>query len=134
MNYQIKIFNSHQQNSGFYSIMGEHFASLEHKKELDGWQVYNKDGSTWFLITQNKLLIGFCALFKTNNYLYLDNFIILKSFRNMGFSKILLEECIKYSEDKIKAITKNICMIKVFEEYNFRNVGNRGSYLIYERS
>jgi ribosomal protein S18 acetylase RimI-like enzyme len=132
---KIKTYEQDQQKDEFYAAMGEHFASLDHKKELDGWQLYNKDNSTWFLLYNEKTLIGFCAMFKKIEHYYLDNFMILKSFRHKGYANILMTECLKYFDKiKLKTMTNNIIQMKILEKFGFVKSGSKGSYIIYERS
>ena len=132
---QIKKFESDQQTSDFYAIMGEHFASLEHKKEFGGWQLYNKLDSIWFLLYDNEILIGFCAFFKKKDYYYLDNFMILKDFRKKGYSKILMEECLKHFNNiKISVMTNNEIQMRLLEKFCFIRRSLKGRYIIYERS
>lgn len=131
---EIKIFENDKQDNFFYSIMGEHFASLEHKKELNGWQLYNKSNSTWFLLFIDNSLTGFCAIFKEKNFLNLDNFIILKEYRRNGYSKILLDFVLDhYKNCKIKTMTNNEHQIKNFESRKLVRTRIKGSYLVYER-
>jgi RimJ/RimL family protein N-acetyltransferase len=131
---KIKTFSSDQQGQEFYGIMGEHFASLEHKKELGGWQLYNMPNSTWFLMFDDdeQTLIGFCVFFKKNDHHYLDNFMILKKYRRNGYSNILMGECLKQFDGiKIKAMTNNPIQMKVFEKSGFILSFMRGSYGVY---
>jgi hypothetical protein len=126
------------QNSQFYGIMGPHFASLEHKKELGGWQVYNKLNSIWCLEFDDSKLIGFCVFFKKNSHYYLDNFVILKEFRNKKNSIFLMQNSLKDLKLKensiniIRTITNNPIMQHILEKFNFKKIGDRGSYNVYE--
>lgn len=132
---QIKVFDSEKQDSYFYSIMGYHFASLEHKKELGGWQLYNKEGSIWFLIfDDNDNLVGFCGVFETKKYLNIDNFIILKDFRKKGYSKMLLDYVNKYFHDStLRALVSEGFQQKIFINFGFKAIGIKGHFIIYER-
>jgi ribosomal protein S18 acetylase RimI-like enzyme len=127
---KIKIYTEKEQDSDFYSIMGRHFASLEHKNELGGWQLYNKQESIWILLFKEETLVGFCAYFKNKDHYYLDNFLILKEFRNLGYSKFLLKESLNnFKNQVIKTMSNNIIQIKNFESFNFKQIGIIGSYL-----
>jgi len=130
---KIEIFPSEKQDFRFYGIMGEHFASLEHKKEFGGWQVYNKPDSIWFLIYEESNIAGFCAYFKKTGHYFLENFMILKQYRRKGYSSLLLCESLKHIKSKIKTLTNNPIQMKVFEKFDFIKCGSKGSYNIYER-
>lgn len=134
---QLEIFYPSDQKDDFYSVMGPHFASLEHKKELGGWQVYNMPGSIWFLLFEKKELVAFCAFFEKKGYYYLDNFIVLKEHRGKNLSYLLLQNSLKELENQgilnLKTMTNNMVMKKVFEKVGFNQTGNKGSYMIYEK-
>jgi len=139
---EINTYNSEKQNKFFYAIMGEHFASLEHKKELDGYQIYNTPTSFWFVLfeidedSKRNTIIGFCSLIKKKNYSLLDNFIILKQFRNQKHSKTLLNYVLDFAQNHkvtVKAIIKNQYMKKNFEKLKIKKLYDKGTYSVYQR-
>lgn len=134
---KVRILTEDMQDKNFYAEMGPYFASLDIKKELEN-QIYNKEGSTWFLLYNKSELLGFCAIFELKNYLYLDNFYILTEHRGNKYSNILFESILKYTSEnysglKIKSITKTPEMFYMFEKNNFIHTGNNGRYRKYER-
>ena len=130
-NIKIYSYNSEEQNSNFYSIIGKYFAFREYAKEMGGWQFYNKDNSVWFLLYVDDILAGFCCMFVENTHIFYDNFYIFKEYRNKGLSKILfdyrLKECKKYNKE-IRAIVENPIQDKNYIRNNFEYYGNRGHY------
>jgi GNAT superfamily N-acetyltransferase len=82
----------------------------------------------------DKILKGFCAIFKRKNYYYLDNFMILKNFRGQKYANILMMSCLEYfKKETIKSLTNNAIQMHLFEKFGFTKTGNKGSYIAYER-
>src|SRR5574344_1736152 len=109
----IETFNEEEQKDRFYSIMGPHFASLDHKEIMGGWQLYNKPDSIWFLLFEDNKLASFAALFNNKSHLFLDCFMTLEPFKKKGYAKELLTEIIKLAENKreeVRLITNNDIM------------------------
>lgn len=134
---RVDVVKSRDQDDNFYALMGCHFASLEHKKELGGWQVYNKENSIWFLIfNEIGKLVGFCVLFEEKSWNYLDNFVILKEYRGKKYSNLLFKFVINYIIEKkliMRVISNNLIMLKKFDSIKIMKIiGNRGTYKVYQ--
>lgn len=132
----IETFNEEEQKDRFYSIMGPHFASLDHKEIMGGWQLYNKTGSIWFLLFEYNKLASFGALFNNKTHLCLDCFITLEPFRKKGYAKELLTEIIKLAENKreeIRLITNNDIMFNIVSKFGFSLKSRRGSYSVMKK-
>jgi len=132
MTIRVSVYESVDQDEKFYGVMGQHFASLEHKMELGGWQIYNKPGSVWFLIFDGKILLGFCALYKSN-ICVLDNFVILKASRGKGYSKVLYQSVLNYmceNQLKVRVLSKEDgLLLGYFKTSGFNETGKKGTYI-----
>ena len=132
----IETFNEEEQKDRFYSLMGPHFASLDHKKLMGGWQLYNKSNSIWFLLFEDDKLASFGALFNNKTYLFLDCFLTLESFRKKGYAKILLTKIIELAESKreeIRLITNNEVMFNTVSKLGFSIRSKKGSYKVMQK-
>jgi GNAT superfamily N-acetyltransferase len=108
--------------------MGEHFASLEIAKELER-QIYNKPHTHWLVVEQNGRAVGFVSVFETMTSYFIDNLYVVPAFRNKGYASGLIRNvCDKYSSKPLKCIACNPYALKVFENFGFAEVGQRGKY------
>lgn len=124
----IVIFNSEENESVFYSLMGKFFASLDIAKELER-QVYNKDNSVWYLSCFDNEVMGFAALFDNGKHYFLDNLYVLPQYRNEGVAREIVCEIVSEHTDKpIKCIANNPYALKIFHSLGFEEVGQRGKY------
>lgn len=124
----ILIFNSKENESVFYSLMGKFFASLDIAKELER-QVYNKDNSVWYLDCFDNEVIGFAALFDNGKHYFLDNLYVLPQHRNKGVARDIVREIVSNHTDKpILCIANNPYALKIFCSLGFKEVGKIGKY------
>jgi len=129
----IKLYTEQDQKDDFYAMMGPHFASLEHKKELGGWQIYNKPESVWCLGFEGSFLVCFCGYYKQGKYYVIDNFVVLKGYRDKGYGTSLLGQSLKkFAGHIIRATTNNVIQQHLFDKFNLKVSGKKGSYLIYQ--
>lgn len=124
----IEVIKSDRQDGKFYSRMGKYFASLDIAKELER-QLYNKDGSVWYISSYGGRVMGFAAVFDCGKYYFLDNLYVLHDFRNDGVAKEIVEEIISNHTDKpIKCVANNPYALKIFYSNGFVEVGQNGKY------
>ena len=124
----IRVFKSEDQDDFFYMFMGPYFASLDIAKELER-QLYNKDGSVWYMSTFNQSVLGFAALFDNGKHYFLDNLYVLPIHRNQGVARELVAEIVQdYTDKPIKCVACNSHAIRIFRSLGFEEVGRNGKY------
>lgn len=124
----IRIYKSDCQDKNFYAIMGQHFASLDIKKELEQ-QLYNKENSVWYLSMYKGHIIGFAALFDNGKYYFLDNLYVLTDYRNENVATEIVKEIVSdYTDKPIKCVANNPYALKIFYKLGFVEVGQNGKY------
>lgn len=124
----ILIFEGNYQNDEFYALMGKYFASRKIAKELEQ-QVYNEDGSVWYVATQDGYLTGFVSVFEKGKHYFIDNLYVLPQYRGQGIAKKLVGSICKEDYDKpLKCIASNEYALKIFLSFGFVEVGTNGKY------
>lgn len=132
----IRIFTPETQDEKFYAIMGQYFAHRIYAQEMGGWQFYNKDNATWFLLFDDGVLLGFCVLYNEKTHVFWDNFYILKQYRGQGNSRVLFDARLEYSlviGKEIRAITDNPIQVHNYEKNKLEHYGQRGRYKKYRK-
>lgn len=140
----IEVFTEDMQGFNFYGHLGRYFVDRKILDEMDE-PFYNEKGSVWFVgFDENRNVIGFCTLFenrrsnrsyKSEGYIYFDNFYIVPEYRKNGYSKELFSFRMDYVEkhykDKIiEAITRDERQLKNYISHGFEDTGRRGRYHI----
>lgn len=127
----VGIFETNQQGTTFYGMMGQYFAHRKYAKEMGGWQFYNEDDSTWFVLLIDGEVAGFCSAFLRSTHVFWDNFYILEHYRGQGFSRVLskarLEHSLKQGKE-IRTITDNERQMHNYERMGLKPYGKKGRY------
>ena len=133
-NLEFKIYEENDQNKDFYAEMGEFFANRSYAKEFGGWQFYNEPNSVWFISYISDQIVGFCAVFNRKTHIFWDNFYILKDYRGLGISTLMIKKrflyCQKFKKE-IRSITDNPIQMKNYKKIGMVEYGKRGRYTKY---
>ena len=125
----IKLFDNYEaQKPSFYSIMGKFFADRSIIKEMD-CQLYNNN--CYWIIAFNELydVLGFVSIEAKKSYLYIDNFYVLKEFRDKNIGNRLIKTLVHiFSEDELRLITANQQAEHIFINNGFEVYGANGKY------
>lgn len=122
----IKIYNDFTDE--FCIKMCKYFADKQFIKELDN-QLYSNKNTTWFLFEALGIVEGFLSVEDKNSYYYVDNFYVLKNYRNNDIGNCLLDTVLKIFNDKpIKLITRNNIALQMYLKRNFKLQYQRGRY------
>ncbi len=118
-----------EYNFEFFYMMGKYFSRKEIAKEMDT-QLYSNPLMTWYILYESvDNVYGFISIEKKKDYYYIDNFYVLKEYRNKGYGKKILSKVIeKYGNYKIKLITRNEIAKKLYEEFDFEVISKNGRY------
>lgn len=113
--------------------------------EFDDFWNYNvfkseleNENSKYIIAKIDSEIVGFAGIWIAIDEAHITNIVTKKSYRNKGIGKILLENIITLSNSlNLDSITlevreSNIPAIKLYEKYNFKNLGIRKNY--YENS
>ena len=90
--------------------------------------------SKYFVFKQKNEIIGFAGILLIIDEVNIMNIVVRKDKRNLGIGSLLLEKIIDFSQiHSATSITlevneKNIPAIKLYEKYNFKQVGLRKKY------
>lgn len=127
----VGIFEANQQEATFYGMMGQYFAHRKYAAEMGGWQFYNEDNSTWFVLLVDGEVAGFCSEFVRSTHVFWDNFYILERYRGQGFSGVLskarLEHSLKHGKE-IRTITDNQRQMNNYAKMGLQSYGKKGRY------
>ena len=90
--------------------------------------------SKYFVLFDDKTIVGFLHFGHMYEKMEIININILDSYQGKGYSKLLMEELLKYKEkNKVENITlevnkENSIAINLYKLYGFRKVGTRVGY------
>lgn len=95
-------------------------------------ELMNKS-SKYIVARFDKKIVGFAGIWFSVDDVHITNIVVRKSFRNMGIGSKLLEKLIDLTKENYKALTlevntKNIYAQKLYNKYNFKNLGIRKKY------
>ena len=97
-------------------------------------QELENDKSKYFVFKKENEIIGFAGILLIIDEVNIMNIVVRKDKRNLGIGSLLLEKIIDFSQiHSATSITlevneKNIPAIKLYEKYNFKQVGLRKKY------
>ena len=113
--------------------------------EFDDFWNYNvfkseleNENSKYIVAIINNEIVGFAGIWIAIDEAHITNIVTKKPYRNQGIGKILLDNLIILSESlNLNSITlevreSNIPAIKLYEKFDFKNLGIRKNY--YENS
>jgi GNAT superfamily N-acetyltransferase len=83
-----------------------------------GYPVYSDFNHTWYLLYDEGILIGFCAVVDKKNYTSFNHDYILPEYRNKGLYDTLFRARIEDISGKIKAVSTRKS-INTFLRYGF---------------
>ena len=95
---------------------------------------FKNSNSLCYVAKLNNEIVGIAGLWKSVDDIHITNIVIKKIFRNNGFGSSLLQKLINVSKDlKYTSITlevneKNIAAKKLYEKFNFKELGIRKKY------
>lgn len=90
--------------------------------------------SEYIIASLNNEIVGFAGVWFSVDDAHITNIVVKKSFRNMGIGSKLLEKLIDLTKENYKASltlevnTKNTYAQKLYNKYNFKNLGIRKKY------
>ena len=90
--------------------------------------------SKYFVLKQENEIIGFAGILLIIDEVNIMNIVVRKDKRNLGIGSLLLEKIIDFSEiHNATSITlevneKNVPAIRLYEKYDFKQVGIRKKY------
>ena len=94
----------------------------------------NNLSSQYILIRSASEIIGFAGVWLSVDDAHITNIVVKNSYRNKGIGSLLLEKLIEITKDNCKVSltlevnTKNIYAQKLYNKYNFKNLGIRKKY------
>lgn len=121
----IKIYKTFTDE--FCIKMCKFFADNSFIKELDN-QLYSNKNTTWILF-EDEIVKGFLSVEEKQHYYYIDNFYVIKKYRNSDIGNCLLNKALEIFIDKpIKLITRNDIALKMYLKRGFKIYKNLGRY------
>ena len=95
---------------------------------------FNGENTTYIVAEENNEILGFAGILTIIDESNIMNIVTKKEKRHMGIGSLLLSELIKISKKlNMKSITlevneNNTPAIKLYEKYNFEQIGVRKKY------
>lgn len=92
------------------------------------------ESSKYIVVRSDNEIVGFAGVWFSVDDAHITNIVVKKSFRNMGIGSKLLEKLIDLTKENYKASltlevnTKNTYAQKLYNKYNFKNLGIRKKY------
>lgn len=92
------------------------------------------ESSKYIVVRYDNEIVGFAGVWFSVDDAHITNIVVKKSFRNMGIGSKLLEKLIDLTKENYKASltlevnTKNTYAQKLYNKYNFKNLGIRKKY------
>lgn len=109
--------------------------------EFDDFWNYNvfkselqNENSKYIVVIINNEIVGFAGIWIAIDEAHITNIVTKKSYRNQGIGKTLLDNLIILSDSlNLNSITlevreSNTPAIKLYEKFNFKNLGVRKNY------
>lgn len=134
---EIKVYEKGKRDKDFYGWIGPFALNRTVSDEIHDRKyesVYDEpDRATWFIGLDGDELVGFCAIYESQNQVYLDNSYILPEFRGNGYGKELfafrLEFALEIAAGRpIKGITMSPKQYKIYLQNGFVETSKRGRY------
>ena len=121
----IRQFNAFSDE--FCVKMCKFFADTSIIKELDN-QLYSNEDMLWFIF-EDDVVKGFLSIEDKIDYYYIDNFYVVKQYRNADIGNCLLDKVLQTFKDKpIKLITRNDIALNMYLKRNFKVYRTKGRY------
>lgn len=121
----IKIYKTFTDE--FCTKMCKFFADTSIIKELDN-QLYSNEDMLWFIFDDG-VVKGFLSIENKIDYYYIDNFYVIKQYRNADIGNCLLDKVLQTFKDKpIKLITRNDIALNMYLKRNFKVYRTNGRY------
>lgn len=101
------------------------------KEELENSHNLN---SYYFVAKHKNEILGFAGILTIIDEINIMNIVVRKNKRNLGIGSLLLEEIIDFSKSHgaasitLEVNEKNTYAIKLYEKYDFKQVGLRKKY------
>lgn len=93
------------------------------------------ENSKYIVAKLNSEIIGFAGIWQVMDEAHITNIVTKKNFRNLGIGSLLLEKLINIckNQENINSVTlevneDNIIAQKLYEKFNFKNLGKRKNY------
>lgn len=93
------------------------------------------ENSKYIVAKLNSEIIGFVGIWQVIDEAHITNIVTKKNFRNLGIGSLLLEKLINIckNQENINSVTlevneDNIIAQKLYEKFNFKNLGKRKNY------
>lgn len=93
------------------------------------------ENSKYIVAKLNREIIGFAGIWQVMDEAHITNIVTKKNFRNLGIGSLLLEKLINIckNQENINSVTlevneDNIIAQKLYEKFNFKNLGKRKNY------
>ena len=93
------------------------------------------ENSKYIVAKLNSEIIGFAGIWQVIDEAHITNIVTKKNFRNLGIGSLLLEKLINIckNQENINSVTlevneDNIIAQKLYEKFNFKNLGKRKNY------
>jgi len=90
--------------------------------------------SKYIVIRSDLEIIGFAGVWLSVDDAHITNIVVKNCYRNQGIGSLLLEKLIEITKENCKASltlevnTKNVYAQKLYNKYNFKNLGIRKKY------
>lgn len=131
-NFKISKFIFSLRNKNYVrrnSINSKKIKILEHKRWFES---FLEKKNIIYIISNNKIMIGYVRLEKIKNFFYVS-WAILKKYQNKGFAKKSLILATKTKAHKYKALIKknNFASIHIAEKANFKRKFVKKNILYY---
>ena len=122
LHWEDRIFEEKDQNDEFWIMMGPFFGSRSVRKELP--YIMNQPGQTWFVICENKTVIGFVSGLLRKDYWYLDNIYVIPEYRHQNLlSRLIMRFMTYYAHQdptkKVRLETQNPIIREYFLKHAF---------------
>lgn len=97
-------------------------------------QELENSNSKYIVVLENDEILGFAGIWICIDEAHITNIVVKKSYRNNKIGSKLLEELINLANNlNLNSITlevrsDNLPAIKIYEKYNFENLGIRKKY------
>lgn len=94
----------------------------------------NNPNSTYFVIKENDLIVGFTGILIVLDEADITNIVIKKDHRGKGISNLLLEKIIDFCIEKqinkinLEVNSANTVAINLYKKFGFKEVGLRKNY------
>jgi GNAT superfamily N-acetyltransferase len=115
----------------FYNLLGRYLSRKDIFKELSS-NVWDEDGKIWFVVFENKTIVGFAGIIK-NKFILLDPIYILPNYRKQGLGSELMKYIIGYCKNVDCLYIQSICTQlgeKLHNKCGFVKVSNKGQYSV----